>query len=156
MERVRRVFGVLGLIGFLLCSSDVSADYVPPAERINQIEPFLVDATAYSNPYNNLTSDGSRTIEGLTAAGAIEWRGCTLLVYECKDDGTIGPFIGYYILSDVGYGQDSGIGKSKLLKNKSKGTIELGKCIDIYMEDEEDCVQFGRQKVYIQVLKGEG
>ena len=123
------------LIG-LCFSANVNADNtIPP-------DPFIVESTAYYNPNENKTADGSDTISNFTLAGRTEWLGYTAVMYEVNEDGSIGNFIGYYEFHDTGYGKD--------------GDIQRGETIDIYMNTKQECVDYGRKKVWIKLIKAEG
>lgn len=112
--------------------------------------PFVVNSTAYCNPAGNKTADGSDTIEGVTIAGKKEWLGCMAALYEIKEDGEIGEFIGYRQFTDTGYGKDSTL-------YPGMGTIETGETVDIYWgEDRTGAFQYGERKIYIQVIEGKG
>ena len=111
--------------------------------------PFVVNSTAYCNPAGNKTADGSDTIEGVTIAGKKEWLGCIAALYEIKEDGNVGDFIGYRTFTDTGYGVDSQL-------YPGKGTIETGETIDIYFDKYETAKRWGDRKIYVQVIKGEG
>lgn len=107
------------------------------AEESYPTEPFLIESTAYC--HGEITADGSKVRLGIAAAKK-EWLGLTAVLYEVKQDGTIGAVLGYYEIKDTG-GDDQ---------------IKNGTCIDIYMPEEEDCIRYGRQQVYIQLVYAEG
>jgi 3D (Asp-Asp-Asp) domain-containing protein len=113
---------------------------------------ILVESTAYYN-YNNTTcSDGTIPTYG-TIAGKIEWLGKKAKLYRVAEDGSIGELIGIFTFHDTGYGQSAGCGNSKILKGKTVGTIENGTCIDIFMSTREQCVNYGRKNVYLEILE---
>ena len=74
----------------------------------------------------------------------IEWRGRKAELYDLEYN-----YLGEYVFNDVGYGKPTGIGKSRLLKGKSIGDIEAGKCIDIYMNTYNECMNYGRRNLYM-------
>ena len=112
----------------------------------------LIEATAYYDSYGHgYGADGRKLVEDLTIAGRICDLGKTALIYDMDM-----RLIGIYEFRDTGYGEPTGRGHSKILKGKSIGTIEAGECVDIYMKTKEQCKQFGRQKVYIQLIKAVG
>ena len=111
--------------------------------------PFVVNSTAYCNPAGNKTADGSNTIEGVTIAGKKEWLGCVAALYEIKEDGSIGEFIGYREFTDTGYGVPSN-------QYQGMGTIESGETIDIFFESREEALQWGNRRIYCQVIPGKG
>ena len=105
-----------------------------------QKEPDLIpmQASAYCN--YGTTADGSTTTEHLTCAGKREWFGRTIALYYRNDDDSIGDFIGYYEIHDIG----------------SDPRIVNGQSIDIYMKNYDDCILFGRVQVYMFFIEGEG
>ncbi|MCM1039823.1 MAG: hypothetical protein NC434_10915 [Ruminococcus sp.] len=100
-------------------------------------EPFLIESTAYC--YGETTADGSRVRPGIAAAKR-EWMGLTAILYEVGADGSIGEVIGLYEIKDTG----------------GDPRIKNGTCIDIYIPDEDACIEYGRQQVYIQLVAAEG
>lgn len=111
----------------------------PPVRAVETYpeEPFLIESTAYC--HGEITADGSKVRPGIAAAKK-EWMGLTAILYEVKEDGTIGAVIGYYEIKDTG----------------GDYRIKDGTCIDIYMPEEEDCIRYGRQQVYIQLVYAVG
>lgn len=122
---------------------------LPVAEpQVNPYEPFIVECSAYC--YNgHCTASGKPTIEGVTIAGKKEWLGRTALLYEVNDDGGVGEFIGYREFTDTGYGTDSTL-------YPGYGTIQTGECVDLYFNDRQTALEWGRRKIYIQVINGCG
>jgi 3D (Asp-Asp-Asp) domain-containing protein len=121
-------------------------------EKSEQIEEYiLVESTAYCNNYNSVCADGTIPFYGVVA-GKIEWLGKVISIYECNEDESVGEFIGYFCFHDTGYGQDTGYGESRVLEGRNLGTIETGECIDIFMDEEQDCINYGRRKVYIKFI----
>jgi len=119
-------------------------------EFVTVENPFVhVESTAYWNEYDRPCADTSTPQADLTLAGKISWLGKSCYLFRCNEDGTVGDCIGYYEFHDTGYGQESGEGSSAILSNRTVGTIENGTCIDIFMNTEEECVQYGRQDVFI-------
>lgn len=100
-------------------------------------EPFLIESTAYS--YGEITKDGSRVREGI-CAGKEEWLGMTAVIYGMEEDGSVGQVIGIYEIKDTG----------------SDHRLQDGTCIDIYMPDETAAKEYGRQQVYIQLIRADG
>lgn len=94
---------------------------------------FRVSSTAYYNPDGNKTADGSQTIVGLTLAGKREWLGRSCRLYRL--DGTC---LGDYEFHDTGYGRD--------------GDILRGETVDIYFDTRDECIQYGRQDIYVEFL----
>ena len=100
-------------------------------------EPFLIESTAYS--YGEVTKDGSMVREGI-CAGKEEWLGLTAVVYSVDQDGEIGQLLGIYEIKDTG----------------GDYRLQDGTCIDIYMPEEAEAIKYGRQEVYIQLIRAEG
>lgn len=100
-------------------------------------EPLYIpmEATAYC--YGITRFDGGRVRKGICAAKP-EWYGKTAAVYV-NEDGKPGEFLGYYECLDTG-GQD----------------IKEGKVLDIYHPDYNWCIVFGRKKVLVLLIEGEG
>lgn len=106
---------------------------------IDSRELYEVEATAYCNPNGNLTYTGRRTVDDLTIATCKEWLGCTIYVWEITSDGTY-EYLGIYEATDTG----------------GDKRIQSGQCVDIFMSDRTDCINFGRKKVAIQIVRGVG
>lgn len=104
-------------------------------------EPFAVDCTAYCYT-GNLTASGEPTVEGVTIAGRQEWLGKTCMMYACNEDGTVGDLIGIYEFTDTGWGID--------------GDILRGETVDLYFNDKQTCIDWGRKNVYIEVVDAVG
>ena len=87
-------------------------------------------ATAYC--LNGTTATGTATRDGI-AASKREWFGKTARVYW-NDNGEPGELIGEYTIEDTG------------------GTpIRNGSVIDIWLPSYEECMQFGRRLVLVEV-----
>lgn len=110
-------------------------------------EPILQKAHATAYCLSGTMASGQQTRDGV-CAGAKEYLGCVIVVYQRLPDDSIGDYIGTWECLDTG-GTDG-------LKN---GTV-----IDVWQQDLESCQNFmdliyedGCQgKVYIQVIEGEG
>lgn len=100
-------------------------------------EPFLIESTAYY--YGEVTKDGSKVHPGIAAAKE-EWLGLTAILYEVEPDGDIGAVCGIYEIKDTG----------------GDYRIQNGTCIDIFIPDEASCIEYGRRKVYIQLVQADG
>lgn len=141
---IRLIFAIMFLIGVygFYCGirqqfEHVQASEITPDQMIDTGEIYKVECTAYDNLEGNLTASGRPTVEGLTMAGAKEWLGCTCILYDEDLN-----FLGFYEFTDTGYGRD--------------GDIERGETIDIYIEDHEEALQWGRRTVYIQIVRSKG
>ena len=88
-------------------------------------------ATAYC--IDGTTASGTQTRQGI-AAGKREWFGKTAKVYQ-NDKGAVGELIGQYVIEDTG------------------GTpIKNGSVIDIWMPTYDECMNFGRRLVYVEIV----
>ena len=104
-----------------------------------------IEATAYYDHHQiGYGADGRKLVEGVTIAGRIEDLGKTAVLYD--EDMKL---IGIYEFRDTGYGRSTG-------KGKSKGDIETGQTVDIYMSTREKCKAWGRRTVYIQIINARG
>ena len=124
------------------------------AGTVHAAEPDLklIDATAYYDSYGHgHGAKGGRLIEGVTCAYRPEDIGKTAIIYDINK-----RLIGIYEITDTGYGQSTGYGKSNVLPGLSVGTIECGQCVDVYFTNYSKCKAWGRRKVYIQVINAEG
>lgn len=140
MKKVSLVIFTIIIAGILLSwTTKAQGAEVAPVQRIDG-EPFRVECTAYCD--EGITASGKPTVEGLTIAGAREWLGCMAVLYEVDEDGSIGEYIGTYQFMDTGYGRD--------------GDILRGETVDIFMEDEDACWEWGRRNVYVQIIDGKG
>lgn len=68
--------------------------------------------------------------------------GCAAVLWEVDEDGTIGEYIGIRQFTDCGYGRD--------------GDIPRGETVDIFIDDEDACWEWGRKTIYIQIINGKG
>lgn len=67
---------------------EIVADLQPiPRGEPTYYEPFVVEATGYSNPHGNPTYSGEETIEGITIAGKKEWIGSLVALYSMDENG---------------------------------------------------------------------
>ena len=139
MRKLSKIIFILVLIVLTLRLLMVNAEGIPPEERIGG-EPFRAECTAYCD--SGITASGKPTVEGLTLGGSPEWIGCMAVLYEVDDDGTIGDFIGLYEVMDTGWGRD--------------GDALRGETVDMFMEDYDACIQWGRRDVYVQIIDGKG
>ena len=88
-------------------------------------------ATAYC--LEGTTASGTQTRQGI-AASKREWFGKTAKVYS-NDNGAVGELIGSYVIEDTG------------------GTpIRNGSVIDLWMLTREQCMNFGRRLVYVEIV----
>jgi 3D (Asp-Asp-Asp) domain-containing protein len=126
----------LAITGLIPLKMKIDAN-TNPSNWISDGKMHEVECTAYYNPNGNLTASGAETIEGVTIAGAREWLGCLCVMWDENKN-----YLGTYEFTDTGYGRD--------------GDILRGETVDVFMQSRSDCVTWGRQKVYIQVIRAEG
>lgn len=106
------------------------------AVKANQLGIFdykEMEATAYCD--EGLCYDETIPAEGITCAAAKEYIGKTFIIYS--EDWEL---IGIYECHDTG----------------GDYRIKNGSVVDIYMNEEEDCWKFGRQKVYVRIVDAKG
>jgi len=120
--------------------------------------PVLMETTAYI--HGEVCSHGDRPREGI-AAVAPEWYGSAAVVYEAvrgEDGYEPGGLLGIFECLDTGYGYSTGDGvPSRVRDDKgSRGTIEVGRHIDIYREDREGAEEWMEMtggKVMVQIIR---
>lgn len=112
-------------------------------------EPQKIRCTCYIE--HGITASGQKT-RPHTAAGPREWLGCVGALYQVKEDGTMGDFIGYYEFTDTGAGIDTdGDGKGD--------TIINGESIDVWEPDIEmaqEWIDINGDYVYMKLIRGKG
>lgn len=94
-------------------------------------DPMEIELSAYC--IDGITASGKHTRTGIVA-GKKEWIGKTVVLYDADL-----RFIGFFEVLDTG-------GKK----------IRDGECIDIWMPTYDECIEFGRQKGYYQLLDSKG
>ena len=92
-----------------------------------------MEATAYCD--EGLCYDGTIPVEGITCAAAKQYIGKTFVIYD--ENWTL---IGIYECHDTG----------------GDYRIQNGTVVDIYKSNEEECWNFGRQKVHVQIVDAAG
>lgn len=111
--------------------------------------PQAVRCTCYID--RGTTASGIQTREGIIA-GRKEWLGMAAVLYEVKEDGTLGDFIGYYEFCDTGAGMDTdGDGKGD--------TIKTGNSVDVWqpsMQNARNWIKEHGDYVYMQIVPGVG
>lgn len=129
---------IASLVALVITNQPITAR--PNLETmIDSRELYEVEATAYCNPNGNLTCTGRKTTEGLTIATCKEWLGCTIYVWLPNEDG---EYEFYAILEAMDTGGDY--------------RIKNGECIDIFIENHDEAIKFGRKKARIQIVRGVG
>ena len=152
-----RVFMIIGLTVLAIIwligryQLTVSAEGADPFT-----EPIKVRATCYCD--EGVTASGAETKYGIVASKP-EYIGCVVCVNAMNDDGSIGEFIGFFEVLDTGYGRETGVGESNILKGKTLGTIETGETIDFFMPTQhqaEEWIDTYGDYVYIKLVQGVG
>lgn len=92
-----------------------------------------MQATAYCD--HGLCYDETVPKAGITVAAAKDYIGKTFVVYD--ENWTL---IGIYECHDTG----------------GDYRIKNGSVVDIYMDSEDECWKFGRQKVHVQIVNAKG
>ncbi len=104
----------------------VTVEPAQPAETADDAEYERFSATAYSD--FGITFSGVLVQRGIVAADP------TILPIGSVIEVDAGPYSGIYVVMDT-------------------GAVVKGRVIDIYLPDEEEAIQFGRQDVRIRVLR---
>ena len=115
--------------------------------RADEQYPLLKKGHATAYIVSGTTASGSQTRNGI-CAGAKEYLGCVIVIYQRLPDNSLGDYIGTYECLDTG-GTDG-------LKN---GTV-----IDVWQPNSEAVQEFMNTvyendcqgKIYIQVIEGKG
>ena len=111
--------------------------------------PQPVRCTCYID--RGITASGIQTREGIIA-GRKEWIGMMAVLYEVKEDGTLGNFIGCYEFCDTGAGIDTdGDGNGD--------TIRTGNSVDVWQPSMTNAKAWIREHgdyVYMQIVDGKG
>ena len=111
--------------------------------------PQPVRCTCYID--RGITASGIQTRDGIIA-GRKEWIGMMAVLYEVKEDGTLGGFIGYYEFCDTGAGIDTdGDGNGD--------TIKTGNSVDVWQPSMTNARAWIREHgdyVYMQIVDGKG
>ena len=111
--------------------------------------PQPVRCTCYID--RGITASGIQTRDGIIA-GRKEWIGMMAVLYEVKEDGTLGDFIGCYEFCDTGAGIDTdGDGNGD--------TIKTGNSVDVWQPSMTNARAWIREHgdyVYMQIVDGKG
>ena len=155
MKKIKRIIDIILIIALLVLM--LSLSIYANAETNNAfVEPVKIRCTCYCD--TGVTASGVYTRPGIMASKP-EYIGYVACVNAVNEDGSIGEFIGYYEILDTGYGAETGVGQSKIFKNRTLGTIESFQTIDIYqptMHQAEEWVEKYNDYVYIKIIKGVG
>ena len=131
----------------LLVHITVSAFEAPSTNPLEV--PTVMRVTCYTD--TGTTATGCKTREGIVA-GSPEWFGYVAALYEVREDGGIGDFIGYYEVLDTGAGYDT--------DNDGKGdSIKKGLSLDVWQSCKEDVEWWQAQHgdyLYVLIIPGKG
>lgn len=119
---------------------DTDTDFIPGYYAFDPYPDAIekhIEATAYC--YGTTTYSGKQVREGM-AAMSKRYLGMTAIVYEADEKGNALDYIGTYEIEDTGGDE----------------RIRNGNCIDIYIPDYEDAIQFGRKQVVVYLLEAKG
>lgn len=140
MQKVKEIlFSVLIAVFAMLAGAACYHQAVLAADKpIAEVAPVqqLMEVTAYC--YGNIRCDGGMVRIG-TCAGKKDWYGKVASIY-LDDNGNLGEFLGYFEILDTGGDE----------------RIQNGTVLDIYIPDYDSCIEFGRRKVVVVLIDGEG
>ena len=155
MKRI--IYFIIGFVVAVIIISFVNAKATADAEEKNEFyEPVKLRCTCYID--QGVTASGKMTRPNIMA-GKTEWIGCVACVNAVAEDGSVGEFIGFYEILDTGYGIETGVGQSKIFKDRTLGTIETGETVDIWQKDMESArawIDRYSDYVYIKIIDGKG
>ena len=123
----------LAVIGLAVGAVTSTTRAVVLAKQLGLFDYKEMEATAYCD--EGLCYDETVPMEGITCAAAKEYIGKTFVIYD--ENWTL---IGIYECRDTG----------------GDYRIKNGTVVDLYMNKEEDCWNFGRKKVYVQIVEAKG
>ncbi len=140
MQKVKEVlFSVLIAVFAMLAGAACYHQAALAADKpVVEVTPDqqLMEVTAYC--YGSTRCDGGTVRNGI-CAGKPEWHGKVAAIY-LSDNGTLGEFLGYFEVLDTGGDE----------------RIQNGTVLDIYIPDYDSCIEFGRRKVVVVLIDGEG
>ena len=137
------------IAGMVVASNSSSYSAQPKKDWTYYKMPQPIRCTCYIE--HGITASGIQTRNGVIA-GRKEWLGMAAVLYEVKEDGTLGDFIGYYEFCDTGAGIDTdGDGKGD--------TIKTGNSVDVWrpsMGSARAWVKEHGDHVYMQIVPAVG
>lgn len=151
------IWFIVGFVIAVILISAVNAKAIADAEEKNVFyEPVKLRCTCYID--EGITASGKEVRPNIMAAKR-DWIGCVAEINAVNEDGSVGEFIGYFEILDTGYGIETGVGQSKIFKDKTMGTIETGQTVDVWqptMHAAEEWIDKYGDYVYVKVIRGEG
>lgn len=140
MQKVKEIILSISIAVFsMLAGAACYHQAVLAADKpVREVAPVQhrIEATAYC--YGTTRCDGGKVRIG-TCAGKPEWYGKVAAIY-LDNKGSLGEFLGYFEILDTGGDE----------------RITDGMVLDIYIPDYDACIEFGRQKVIVLLVDGEG
>lgn len=140
MKKAKEIMLSISIAAFaMLAGAACYHQAVMAADKpVGEVAPvqLQIEATAYC--YGTTRCDGGTVRTGI-CAGRPEWYGKVAAIY-LDDNGSPGEFLGYFEILDTG-GDDR---------------IKNGTVLDIYITDYDACIEFGRRKVIVLLVDGEG
>lgn len=139
MKKVKEIILSISIAAFAMlagaaCYHQAVMAADKPVREVPSVQPMEV--TAYC--YGTTRCDGGAVRTGI-CAGRPEWYGKVAAIY-LDDNGSIGEFLGYFEILDTG-------GDDRIME---------GLVLDIYIPNYDACIEFGRQKVLVVLIDGEG
>lgn len=136
MQKVKEIMLSISIATFAMLAGAACYHQVLAADKpeVALVQPM--EATAYC--YGTTRCDGGAVRTGI-CAGKKDWYGKVAAIY-LDDNGSLGEFLGYFEILDTG-GDDR---------------IKNGTVLDIYIPDYDACIEFGRRKVIVLLVDGEG
>ena len=144
------LIATLVIIAVMVVASNINSYSAQPIRDWTYYKmPQQVRCTCYIE--HGITASGIQTRNGIIA-GRKEWLGMAAVLYEIKEDGTLGDFIGYYEFCDTGAGIDTdGDGNGD--------TIRTGNSVDVWqpnMKSARNWVKEHGDYVYMQIVPAVG
>lgn len=139
MRKAKEIVLSISIVVFAMLAGAACYHQVLAADKpIAEVAPVqqLMEATAYC--YGTNRCDGESVRIG-TCAGKKDWYGKVAAIY-LDDNGSLGEFLGYFEILDTGGDE----------------RIKSGTVLDIYIPDYDSCIEFGRRKVVVVLIDGEG
>lgn len=123
-----------------------AGDYLYTEKDENGRFPQLLETTAYCQGSHG--SRGDKMRHGYVAYTP-ESYGCAIDLYKAEktEDGyKLGEYLGLFEVRDTGFGHETGQGRSSIRPDKkSKGSIEIGKTIDVFHPTYSECVTWMKE-----------
>jgi 3D (Asp-Asp-Asp) domain-containing protein len=135
-----KIAGALVLFLLIICTSTSYAE---------EQEPEVIKMHTIAYCQGTTTATGTAVRKGICAV-AQDKLGMTALVYA-NNDGEIGELLGIFECLDTGFGGDA--------DGDGIGSIESGKCIDIYFPTYEECVEWMKLtggRCFVQYVDAKG